>query len=275
MFEFVAKALSKIFGSKSERDLKALWPRVEEINNFFEEYQSLSNDELRNKTREFKDRIADYLSDIDDRIKEYQEQLNETPNMHPDEKEQIYNDIDELQKDRDQKLEEVLDDLLHEAFAVMKETARRFKEQDKVEATANDLDRELAPNRDHLTIKGDKVYYDTRWDAAGIDINWNMVHFDVQLIGGMVLHQGRISEMATGEGKTLVSTLPAYLNALSGLGVHIITVNDFLAKRDAKWNGPLYEFLGITVDCIEYYQPNSPDRKEAYEQDIVYGTNNE
>ncbi len=275
MFEFVAKTLSKIFGSKSERDLKALWPRVKEINDFFEEYQSLSNDELRNKTREFKDRIADYLSDIDDKINEYREQLNENPNMHPDEKEQIYDDIDQLQKDRDQKLEEILDDLLHEAFAVMKETARRFKEQDKVEATATELDQELATNRDHLTIKGDKVYYDTRWDAAGIDINWNMVHFDVQLIGGMVLHQGRISEMATGEGKTLVSTLPAYLNALSGSGVHIITVNDFLAKRDAKWNGPLYEFLGITVDCIEYYQPNSPERKKAYEQDIVYGTNNE
>ncbi len=267
--------MAKLFGSKSERDIKAIQPIVHQINEQFEALESLTNDELRQKTDEFKSRIKDYLGDIDKEMKDYRTQMDENPDMHPEEKEKIYEELDRLEKERDKYLEEILEQLLPEVFAVMKETARRFKENEQVEATANELDRELAAEHEHIKIEGDKVLYDTEWDAAGIPINWDMVHFDVQLIGGIVLHQGKIAEMATGEGKTLVSTLPAYLNALSGHAVHIVTVNDFLARRDSKWNGPLYNFLGITVDCIEHFSANSEGRRKAYQADIVYGTNNE
>lgn len=273
--EFMTKIISKIFGDKSDRDIKALWPRVETINEFYETYQSLTNDQLRAKTDEFKQRINDYLKDIDEKMQEHRDQIEQDPDIHPEEKENIYDELDQLDKDRDEKLEEILDQLLPEAFAVMKETARRFKDFEQVDATANEHDKEMATQKPHIHIEGDRVLYDTAWDAAGISIDWDMVHFDVQLIGGMVLHQGKIAEMATGEGKTLVSTLPAYLNALSGHSVHIVTVNDFLARRDTEWNGPLYNFLGITVDCIEHYKPNSHGRKNAYQCDIIYGTNNE
>lgn len=275
MSNFVTNIIAKIFGSKSDRDIKAIRPIVDQVNEAFEALKELSNDELREKTNEFKSRIKDYLGNIDDEMKQYREQMENDPDMHPEEKEKIYDELDKLEKDRDKYLEEILEELLPEAFAVVKETARRFKDNKQVDASANELDRQLAIEHEHIKIDGDKVYYDTVWDAAGITIDWDMVHFDVQLIGGVVLHQGKISEMATGEGKTLVSTLPAYLNALSGHSVHIVTVNDFLARRDSKWNGPLYNFLGITVDCIEHFSAHSPGRKQAYQADIVYGTNNE
>ncbi len=275
MTNFITKTISKLFGSKSDRDIKVLWPRVETINEYFEEYKHLSHDELRAKTSEFKERIANYLGDIDQEMQQYHDQMDQDPDMHPEEKEKLYEELDRLEKERDKQLEGILDELLPEAFAVMKETARRFKEHETIETTAFDLDRDQATKEDFLQVKGDTAIYHTQWDAAGIAIDWDMVHFDVQLIGGMVLHQGKIAEMATGEGKTLVSTLPAYLNALSGNAVHIVTVNDFLAKRDSKWNQPLYNFLGMTVDCIEYYQAHSPERKAAYQSDVVYGTNNE
>lgn len=275
MSNLVTKIITKIFGNKSDKDIKAIWPIVHQINEEYEKLSELTNDELRGKTDEFKQRIQEYLGDIDNDIQEYRDQMANDPDMHPEEKEKIYEELDRLEKERDKHLEEILEQLLPEVFAVMKETARRFKELDKVEATANELDGELAAEHEHIKIKDDKVIYDTAWEAAGIWIDWDMVHFDVQLIGGVVLHQGKIGEMATGEGKTLVSTLPAYLNALSGHSVHIVTVNDFLARRDSKWNGPLYNFLGITVDCIEHFSAHSEGRRKAYQCDIVYGTNNE
>lgn len=187
----------------------------------------------------------------------------------------IYHEVDELKKQRDQKIEEILQEILPEAFAVVKETSRRFKENETIESIASELDKELSIKKNHITIQGDKAIYKNEWNAAGNLVKWNMVHYDVQLIGGAVLHAGKISEMATGEGKTLVSTLPAYLNALAGEGVHIVTVNDYLAKRDSEWNGPIFEWLGLRVDCIDKHEPNSDARRKAYNADITYGTNNE
>jgi preprotein translocase subunit SecA len=267
--------ISKIFGgNKSEKDVKKIAPLVKEINTHFESYQSLSNDELRNKTQEFRTRIAEYLADIDGQITAKKEEA-EHPEMDLHQREGIYDEVDKLEKKRNELLEEVLEKLLPEAFAVMKDTARRFKESTEVVATATDLDRELAATKNYLRIEGDKVIYNNTWSAAGVDVTWNMLHYDVQLIGGAVLHQGKIAEMATGEGKTLVSTLPAYLNALAGRGVHVVTVNDYLARRDQEWNGPVFEWLGLTVDCIDKHQPNSPQRRQAYLADLTYGTNNE
>jgi preprotein translocase subunit SecA len=266
--------LTKIFGGhKSERDVKAMLPRVKQINEAFEKLQSLPLDELRNKTQVFRQRIKEHLANIDDAIAAKQEAADQEADVST--KDSIYQEIDKLKKDRDKQIEVVLDELLPEAFAVVKETARRLSQNSTLTATATDLDRQLAVTRNYLTIDGDKVTWKNSWNAAGSEITWNMVHYDVQLIGGMVLHQGKIAEMATGEGKTLVSTLPAYLNALAGEGVHIVTVNDYLARRDSEWNGPLFEFLGITVDCIDKHQPNSAERRDAYHADITYGTNNE
>ncbi|WP_349256395.1 preprotein translocase subunit SecA [Chitinophaga sp.] len=266
--------LTKIFGGhKSERDVKAMLPRVKQINEAFEKLQSLPLDELRNKTQVFRQRIKEHLANIDDAIAAKQEAADQEADVST--KDSIYQEIDKLKKDRDKQIEVVLDELLPEAFAVVKETARRLSQNSTLTATATDLDRQLAVTRNYLTIDGDKVTWKNSWNAAGSEITWNMVHYDVQLIGGMVLHQGKIAEMATGEGKTLVSTLPAYLNALAGEGVHIVTVNDYLARRDSEWNGPLFEFLGITVDCIDKHQPNSAERRDAYYADITYGTNNE
>ncbi|MFN4286254.1 MAG: preprotein translocase subunit SecA [Lacibacter sp.] len=268
--------LSKLFGgSKSEKDIKKLTPIVQSINQYFQQYQSLTNDELRNKTQEFRRRIHEYLQPIDTKISELQQQADNLPVEQIAEKDELYQQIDKLRKERDQQLEVVLQELLPEAFAVVKETARRFTENEELEATATALDRDLTPRRPHMRIEGDKVYYKKSWMAAGNMVTWNMVHYDVQLIGGTVLHQGKIAEMATGEGKTLVSTLPAYLNALAGEGVHLVTVNDYLARRDSEWNGPIFEFLGLTVDCIDKHQPNSEERRKAYLADITYGTNNE
>lgn len=268
--------LSKMFGgSKSEKDIKQIYPLVEQINTYFASYQVLSNDQLRNKTVEFRQRIAEHLKSIDDEIAGINTQAEELPFSDITGKDDLYQQVDTLKKNRDQQIEEVLKKILPEAFAVVKETARRFKENPELRATATELDRDLSVKKDYIRIEGNEVIYKNSWMAAGNLITWNMLHYDVQLIGGIVLHSGKISEMATGEGKTLVSTLPAYLNALTGEGVHIVTVNDYLAKRDSEWNGTLYEFLGLTVDCIDKHQPNSTERRKAYQADITYGTNNE
>ena len=268
--------LSKIFGgNKSEKDVKKISPQLEKIRQYFNQYQSLSNDELRQKTQEFRQRIKSHLSEIDQLINDKKMAAEELPVADINGRDLIYREIDSFKKDRDQKIEEVLNEILPEAFAVVKETARRFKENEYLEATATELDKNLAVKKDHITINGEKSIFRNTWTAAGGQVTWNMVHYDVQLIGGAVLHSGKISEMATGEGKTLVSTLPAYLNALAGEGVHIVTVNDYLARRDSEWNGPLFEWLGLTVDCIDKHEPNSDARRAAYNADITYGTNNE
>jgi preprotein translocase subunit SecA len=267
---------SKLFGgSKSDKDVKKIQPIVAEINRIYGELQSLSHDELRNKTNEFRQRISDYLKDIDAQIAEQKQLAEEHAADEIQDREAIYNEIDKLIKRRDEQIEEILEQILPEAFAVVKDAARRFKENSTLEVTATQQDRDLSLERDNIRIEGDKAIYSNTWQAAGNTVVWNMLHYDVQLIGGITLHQGKIAEMATGEGKTLVSTLPAYLNALAGEGVHIVTVNDYLAKRDQEWNGPLFEFLGLTVDCIDKHQPNSAMRRKAYMADITYGTNNE
>ncbi|HTI10735.1 MAG TPA: preprotein translocase subunit SecA [Puia sp.] len=268
--------LSKIFGgNKSEKDIKIIQPIVGQINQHFAAYQSLSNDELRAKTLEFRARIREHLSKIDTEIADLNKRAEELPFSDISGKDVIYQEVDQLKKDRDEQIEEVLEALLPEAFAVVKETGRRFKENAELASRATDLDKDLSIKKEHIRIEGDQAIYKNTWMAAGSPITWNMVHYDVQLIGGTVLHQGKIAEMATGEGKTLVSTLPAYLNALSGEGVHIVTVNDYLARRDSEWNGPIFEWLGLTVDCIDKHEPNSEARRKAYLADITYGTNNE
>jgi preprotein translocase subunit SecA len=274
--------ISKVFGgNKSEKDVKKLSPIVEKTNQFFATYSSLTNDQLRNKTQEFRQRIKDHLTEIDEEMIAKNKAAEELPFNDLLGKDAIYQEVDKLKKDRDKKIEEVLDEIMPEAFAVVKETARRFKENTEIVSTATQLDRDFAVKKDYITIvpgtqgDGDKVIYKNSWPAGGSPITWNMVHYDVQLIGGAVLHSGKIAEMATGEGKTLVSTLPAYLNALPGEGVHIVTVNDYLARRDQEWNGTIFEWLGLKVDCIDKHQPNTEERRQAYLADITYGTNNE
>ncbi|MEP7111595.1 MAG: preprotein translocase subunit SecA, partial [Ferruginibacter sp.] len=244
-------------------------------NGYFMQFQSFSNDQLRAKTAEFKDRIKQHLDAVDEEINTKKEYAENLPVTKINEKDVIYQEIDVLKKERDKQIEVVLLEILPEAFAAVKETARRFLENTTLVSTATDLDRTLAVKKDHITIQDDKSVFSNKWKAAGGDVEWNMLHYDVQLIGGVVLHSGKIAEMATGEGKTLVSTLPAYLNALAGEGVHIVTVNDYLARRDSEWNGPLFEFLGLTVDCIDKHEPNGDARRAAYNADITYGTNNE
>ena len=268
--------LSKLFGgSKSEKDVKKLMPLVHEINEHFASYQSLTNDQLRNKTQEFRQRIQEHLKDIDAEIASKNKQAEELPFNDLLGKDAIYQEVDKLKKDRDKKIEEALDEILPEAYAVVKETAKRFKENQEIISTATQLDRDFSVEKNYVTIDGDKAIYKNSWTAGGTEITWNMVHYDVQLIGGIVLHKGKIAEMATGEGKTLVSTLPAYLNALAAEGVHIVTVNDYLARRDQEWNGTIFEWLGLKVDCIDKHQPNTEERRKAYLADITYGTNNE
>ena len=266
--------LAKIFGSKSERDIKALQPIVAQINDEYAKLSSLTNDELRNKTIEFKATIAAALATIDGKVADLKAQA-ESPELSLQEKTNLYDEVDALGKERDAELEKVLQQILPQAFAVVKETSRRLSENEQLEVTATQFDREIAARKSNVKIVGDKALWANRWDASGTEVVWNMVHYDVQLIGGMVLNSGKIAEMATGEGKTLVSTLPAYLNALAGQGVHIVTVNDYLARRDSEWNGPLFEFHGLSVDCIDKHQPNSEERRKAYLADITYGTNNE
>lgn len=268
--------ISKIFGgSKSEKDVKKIEPYVGRINEYFKAYQSLSNDELRIKTQEFRQRIKEYLAETDAEIVAKNAEADALPFNDLMGKDAIYQEVDKLKKDRDKRIEEVLEEILPEAFAVVKETARRFKENTEIKAKATELDKDLSVKRDYVRIEGDQAIFKNTWTAGGGQVTWNMVHYDVQLIGGVVLHHGKIAEMATGEGKTLVSTLPAYLNALAGEGVHIVTVNDYLARRDQEWNGPIFEWLGLKVDCIDKHQPNSEERRKAYLADITYGTNNE
>ncbi|MEO8823285.1 MAG: preprotein translocase subunit SecA [Ginsengibacter sp.] len=272
----MAGLLSLLFGgNKSEKDVKFIRPLVQKINTFFEEYKSITNDELRGKTVDFRGRIKEYLQEIDNQIESQKAEAEKLDSADISGRDAIYRHVDDMVKDRDKKLEEVLLQILPEAFAVVKETSRRFKENAELVSTATELDKTFVETKKYLRIEGDKSIYKNTWTAGGSEIVWNMVPYDVQLIGGIVLHQGKIAEMATGEGKTLVSVLPAYLNALAGLGVHIVTVNDYLARRDSEWNGTILEWLGLTVDCIDKHQPNSEERRKAYGRDVVYGTNNE
>lgn len=270
------KIFKKLVGSKQDRDLKTYMPIVEEINEIYEGLADLSNDELRNKTLEFRERIQEHLAGIDADIAEAIKE-SESSEIDFETKEKLFEEIDALKEDRDKHLETILKTIMPEAFAVVKETARRFANNKTIEVTATQHDREIAADsqKTYVKIQGDKAIWKNSWVAAGGEIEWNMVHYDVQLIGGMVLHEGKIAEMATGEGKTLVATLPAYLNGLSGQGVHVITVNDYLARRDCEWIGPIFEWLFLTIDCIDRYRPHSEERMNAYRCDITYGTNNE
>jgi preprotein translocase subunit SecA len=277
MIGSIFKGLTKIFGSKSDRDLKEIYPLVSKINEQFSKLSSISDQELRYESTRLKEVIATALQSIDDEITKLKSDAA-VENLDLHDQDDIFKEIDKLKKKRDEQLEEVLLEILPEAFAVVKETARRLSENKQLVVEATDWDKALSARtkpKKPVSIEGEKAIWHNTWEAAGSPITWNMIHYDVQLIGGIVLHKGKISEMATGEGKTLVSTLPAYLNALAGQGVHIVTVNDYLARRDCEWNAPLFEFHGLNVDCIDYHQPNSPERRKAYLADITYGTNNE
>ena len=269
----IASILKKVFGSKADRDLKQIRPILNKVLAAYGPIDQLSNDELRAKTEELKARLRDCEAPFEKRIAEIKAKLDEDIPVH--EKEDLATESDKLVKDEDAEIEKVLEEILPEAFAIMKSTARRFKENGTIEVTANDFDRALSINHDFVHIEGDKAVYQNHWIAGGNEVTWDMVHYDVQLIGGIVLHQGKIAEMATGEGKTLVATLPVFLNALAGKGVHVVTVNDYLSKRDSEWMGPLYMFHGLSVDCIDKHEPNSDARKRAYNCDITFGTNNE
>lgn len=274
MLDIITKGIKKIFGDKSERDIKDVQPVVKKINEEYSKLTNLSHNELRAKSAELKKRIADHVSSLSKEIEDLREKAQQE-GVEATEQEEIFKQIDELIKKKDEQYEEILEQVLPEAFAVMKDTARRFSENEEIEVDATEHDRELAATADFVTINGNYASYKNRWQAAGNEIQWNMVHYDVQLIGGVTLHRGKIAEMATGEGKTLVATLPSYLNGLTGEGVHIVTVNDYLARRDSEWMRPILEFLGVTVDCIEYHKPHSEGRKKAYRADVTYGTNNE
>ena len=269
----IASILKKVFGSKADRDLKQIRPVLNKVLEAYGPIDNLSNDELRAKTEELKARLRECEAPFEKRIAEIKAKLDEDIPVH--EKENLATESDKLVKDEDAEIEKVLEEILPEAFAIMKSTARRFKENATIEVTANDFDRALSINHDFVHIEGDKAVYQNHWIAGGNEVTWDMVHYDVQLIGGIVLHQGKIAEMATGEGKTLVATLPVFLNALAGKGVHVVTVNDYLSKRDSEWMGPLYMFHGLSVDCIDKHEPNSDARKRAYNCDITFGTNNE
>jgi preprotein translocase subunit SecA len=271
----MANFFQKLFGTKAERDRKAIMPIVDKINEAYSSMQRLSPDELRAKTIQFRQHIKDEIKPFDDKIAEMKDAVEKNTDLSADEKESQYNEIDKIEEQKKKKIAETLDEILPEAFAVMKATAYLFANNTEVVVTATDMDRQLAETHPNVVIDGDKARYSNTWIAGGNPTTWNMVHYDVQLIGGVVLHQGKISEMATGEGKTLVATLPVYLNALTGRGVHIVTVNDYLAKRDSEWMGVLYQFHGLTVDCIDKYEPNSDARRNAYNCDITFGTNNE
>jgi preprotein translocase subunit SecA len=275
MIKAINSILNKFVGSKAERDLKEVRPMVEKINSVYPGLASLSNDALREKTKAFKDRIQKAIQEDTLKIEAIKESIKANPDIDFVEKEAKYDEIDKIAKQITAQIEKELDEILPEAFAVIRETARRFKENAEVEVTASAMDKDLSAGRKSIRIEGDKAYYANSWDAAGSMITWDMVHYDVQLIGGIMLHKGKIAEMATGEGKTLVATLPVYLNALSGQGVHIVTVNDYLARRDSEWMGTLYEFHGLRVDCIDKHQPNSDERRKAYLADVTFGTNNE
>ncbi|MDA9773001.1 preprotein translocase subunit SecA [Flavobacteriaceae bacterium] len=269
----ILNSVIKIFvGDKQQKDLKILQPIVEKVTAFNSSLSELTNDELRAKTAEFKQRIAERTNTFSDQIIALEKEAKEA---EIDRQEAIFSEIDNLKNDAYEASEEVLNEIMPEAFAVVKETAKRFVNNEEIEVTATPFDRELSATREHVVLEGDKAFWQHSWDAAGKPVTWDMIHYDVQLIGGSVLHQGKIAEMMTGEGKTLVSTLPVYLNALTGKGVHLVTVNDYLAKRDRAWMAPMFEFHGLSTDCIDFHQPNSEERRKAYNADITYGTNNE
>ncbi|RZT00274.1 preprotein translocase subunit SecA [Aquimarina brevivitae] len=270
----ILDSVLKVFvGDKSKKDIKEIQPRVELIKKAEETLQGLSHDELRAKTAEFKAKINEARAESLKKIEDLQDQANTTDNI--DEKEDIYAEIDKLKNDAYEASEKVLNEILPEAFAVVKETAKRFANNDQIEVAASTYDRELSGAKDYVSLEGEKAIWQTSWDAAGKEVTWDMVHYDVQLIGGIALHEGKVAEMQTGEGKTLVATLPVYLNALSGNGVHLVTVNDYLARRDSEWMAPIFQFHGLSVDCIDNHRPNSAERRAAYNADITYGTNNE
>ncbi|MGI6232070.1 MAG: preprotein translocase subunit SecA [Prevotella sp.] len=268
------KILKSLFGDKSSRDMKLIQPLVDKVKAAYPEIEKLSNDELRAKSKEIKKYVQDAAKPFKEKIEELKAKIEDTP---IDEREPIFNEIDKLDKDMLDALEKALDEVMPVAYAIVKDTARRFAQNEETVVTATDFDRELAadPKNDFISIDGDKAIYHNEWTAGGNKIKWDMIHYDVQIFGGIALHQGKIAEMATGEGKTLVATLPVFLNALTGNGVHMVTVNDYLAKRDSEWMGPLYEFHGLSVDCIDKHQPNSAARRKAYQADITFGTNNE
>ena len=268
------KLLQSLFGNKSSKDMKLIQPLVEKVKAAYPEIKALSNDELRARTKQLQKYVQDSANEQKAKIAELKAKIEETP---IDERESIFNAVDKLEKEVLEIYEKALDEIMPVAFAIVKDTARRFAENEETVVTATDFDRELAadPKNDFITIDGDNAIYHNHWTAGGNDLKWEMVHYDVQIFGGIVLHQGKIAEMATGEGKTLVATLPVFLNALTGNGVHVVTVNDYLAKRDSEWMGPLYMFNGLSVDCIDKHRPNSPERRKAYMADITFGTNNE
>ena len=266
------KILTSLFGNKSTRDMKLVKPLVEKVKQAYPEIEKLDNDALRAKTKEIQSYVQDSAKDEKAKIAELKSKIESTP---IDERAAIFDQIDKLEKDVLEIYEKALNEVMPVAFSIVKETARRFAENEEVVVTATDFDRELAATKDFVRIENDKAIYQNHWVAGGNDLKWDMVHYDVQLFGGIVLHQGKIAEMATGEGKTLVATLPVFLNALTGNGVHVVTVNDYLAKRDSEWMGPLYMFNGLSVDCIDKHKPNSPERRKAYQADITFGTNNE
>lgn len=264
--------LTKLFGNKSQRDLKEINPYVDKIKAVYPEIEKLTNDELRERSQAIRKKIFDYVANEKSRIAELKATID---TLEIDQREDVWTEVDKIEKEIVAKYEEVLDQVLPEVFAVVKDTARRFTENEEIEVTATDFDRKLAASNDFVSIDGDKAIFYNHWLAGGNEITWDMIHYDVQLFGGVVLHKGKIAEMATGEGKTLVATLPVFLNALPGEGVHVVTVNDYLAKRDSEWMGPLYMFHGLSVDCIDKHQPNSEGRRQAYRADITFGTNNE
>jgi preprotein translocase subunit SecA len=269
----INNVLGLFLGNKYERDMKEINPYIEKIRLEYEKLKNLSNDSLRDLTEEIKKEILGSIEGDENEIKSLREHSEKEEDVYR--KEEIYNEIDKIEKQINDKLESALNQVIPKAFAIIKETAKRFKENSVLEVTARQYDRDLAATRESITINGNKALWSNKWVAGGNEITWDMVHYDVQLIGGVALHKGKIAEMGTGEGKTVVATLPVFLNALAGRGVHIVTVNDYLSKRDSEWMGPIYEFHGLTVDCIDKHQPNSPDRRKAYNADITFGTNNE
>ncbi|MCX8490183.1 MAG: preprotein translocase subunit SecA, partial [Cyclobacteriaceae bacterium] len=269
------KLIAKLFGTKSEKDIKRMMPLVEATKLEGEKLFSITHDELRARTQAIQEEINQKLKSIDDQLAALHKQIADDPDKDISEKEAIFNQIDQIEKDRNKELEKVLVEVLPRAFAIIRETARRFKDNEYLEVTATEFDRLVSAKHTNVKITGDKAKWNRQWMAAGNLTTWDMVHYEVQIIGGIALHEGKVAEMATGEGKTLVATFPAFLNALAKRGVHIVTVNDYLARRDSEWMGPIFQFHGLSVDCIDKHEPNSIARRDAYRADICYGTNNE
>ncbi|NND88977.1 MAG: preprotein translocase subunit SecA, partial [Flavobacteriaceae bacterium] len=270
---FLDSVLKVFVGDKSKQDIGEIQPIVDQIKTHEAALEKLSLDELRAKTDSFRSKIKEDQKEIQDQMDALHKDADAEEDI--DKKEDIYNQIDRLKDERYEVEKATLNEILPEAFAVVKETAKRFKNNTTLTVTANAFDREVSGEKAYVSLEGDKAIWQNSWDAAGKEVTWDMVHYDVQLVGGVALHQGKVAEMQTGEGKTLVATLPMYLNALAGNGVHLVTVNDYLAKRDSAWMAPIFEFHGITIDCIDYHRPNSEARRKAYNADITYGTNNE